>query len=160
MICPTISPSTLNTLVQSEWKENESPPDPQEDETYGVNLNPPVLGELPPGETFFLIIETSFVRRGSDGEDSQLLGFDIRPEKYHKGRSHDHGHDDLRSQAGEGQPKAGDQQEILLTANMPYPHRQLSSPRPSTIYPLVSPLSYVLQGMGNDRAYAMNALTM
>jgi hypothetical protein len=91
----TVSPSPLGAFIEREWKENQCPADSQEDKTDSVDLHPPVPGELPPGETFLLVVNASIVRRGSERENSQLLGLDIGPEKDHKGRSHNCGHDDL-----------------------------------------------------------------
>ena len=51
-----ISPPTLSSLVECEWQENQCPSNAKEDKTDSIDLDPPVLGELPPGELFLLIL--------------------------------------------------------------------------------------------------------
>jgi hypothetical protein len=94
----TISPPTLDASVECEWKKDQCPSEAQEDKTDSIDLDPPVLGELPPGKTSPLVVDPSVVRRGSDRKNTQLLGLYIRPEQYHEGRSHDHEHNNLRDQ--------------------------------------------------------------
>lgn len=97
---PTISPPTLSTFVEREGKEDQGPATTEDNETDSIDLDPPSPGELPPGETLLVDFDASIIRRGRDGEDTQLLCLDVCPEKDHQGRSHHGRHNDLRSEAG------------------------------------------------------------